>query len=52
MTRLVAVGLDPKEEALLESSYRIDAMVEVNGEKVCVEVDSPFHFMNIIIFLL
>jgi hypothetical protein len=43
---LSSIGLRPKEEELTPSGYRLDALVEVNGEKICIEVDGPYHFMN------
>jgi hypothetical protein len=43
---LPSIGLRPKEEVLTPSGYRLDALVKVNGEKVGIEVDGPYHFMN------
>jgi len=43
---LSSMGLQPREEVLLKSGYRIDAVVEVNGEQIAVEVDGPFHFIG------
>jgi hypothetical protein len=43
---LSSIGLCPKEEELTSSGYRLDALVEVNGIKVGIEVDGPAHFMN------
>ena len=43
---LSSMGLQPKEEVLLKSGYRIDAVVEVNGNQIAVEVDGPFHFIG------
>ncbi|KAL7528123.1 hypothetical protein ACHAWF_002448, partial [Thalassiosira exigua] len=43
---LSAIGLNPEEEVLTKSGYRIDALVEVNGNKVAIEVDGPFHFVD------
>ena len=40
------MGLQPQEEVLMESGYRIDAVVEVNGEQIAVEVDGPSHFIG------
>ena len=31
---------------LTQSGYRLDAVVEINGKKVGVEVDGPFHFIG------
>ncbi|KAL7448955.1 hypothetical protein ACHAWC_001062, partial [Mediolabrus comicus] len=44
--QLSSIGLDPKEEALMDSGYRIDAIVEVNGKTIGVEVDGPSHFIG------
>ena len=44
--QLSTIGLDPKEEMLLDSGYRLDALVEVNGRTIGVEVDGPFHFIG------
>jgi hypothetical protein len=44
--QLSSIGLDPKEEVLMDSGYRIDALVEVNGKKIGVEVDGPSHFIG------
>jgi hypothetical protein len=38
--------MSPEEEVLTPSGYRLDALVEVNGEKVGIEVDGPSHFVN------
>jgi hypothetical protein len=43
---LSSIGMSPEEEVLTLSGYRLDAIVEVNGEKVGIEVDGPTHFMN------
>ena len=44
---LRAIGLDLDEEVLLESGYRIDAVVKVgHGRKVAVEVDGPSHYIH------
>ncbi|KAL7451453.1 hypothetical protein ACHAWC_003288, partial [Mediolabrus comicus] len=44
--QLSSIGLDPKEEVLLNSGYRIDAIVEVKGKTIGVEVDGPSHFIG------
>ncbi len=44
MVQLSSIGLDPKEEVLMDSGYRIDALVKVNGKTIGVEVDGPSHF--------
>ena len=46
VAQLVAIGLIPKEEVVLGSGYRIDAVVEVNGKTIGVEVDGPYHFIG------
>jgi len=43
---LSSIGMSPKEEVLTASGYRLDALVEVNGMKVGIEVDGPYHFIN------
>ena len=43
---LSSMGLQPQEEVLLKSGYRIDAVVEVNGKQKAVEVDGPSHFIG------
>ena len=44
--QLSSIGLDPQEEVLMDTGYRIDAIVEVNGKIVGVEVDGPSHFIG------
>jgi hypothetical protein len=46
MASLVAIGLKPEEEFLTQSGYSIDALVEIRGEKIGVEVDGPSHFIG------
>jgi len=46
ISSLSSMGLQPQEEVLLKSGYRIDAVVEVNGKQVAVEVDGPSHFIG------
>jgi hypothetical protein len=46
ISELSSIGMSPEEEVLTPSGYRLDALVEVNGEKVGIEVDGPYHFMN------
>jgi hypothetical protein len=43
---LSSLGMSPEEEVLTLSGYRLDALVEVNGIKVGIEVDGPSHFVN------
>ena len=44
VTQLPAIGLEPEEEVLTGSGYRIDAVVETNKNRVGVEVDGPKQF--------
>eukprot|EP00984_Skeletonema_dohrnii_P013444 scaffold5572_cov83-Skeletonema_dohrnii-CCMP3373.AAC.2 len=46
LAQLSYIGLDPQEEVLVGSGYRIDAIVEVNGKQVGIEVDGPSHFVG------
>jgi hypothetical protein len=46
VSQLSSIGLNPKEEELLGSGYRIDAIVEVRGKTIGVEVDGPSHFIG------
>jgi hypothetical protein len=46
MASLVAIGLKPEDEFLTQSGYSIDALVEIRGEKIGVEVDGPSHFIG------
>jgi len=46
IAQLSSVGLVPKEEVLMDSGYHIDAIVEVSGKTVGVEVDGPSHFIG------
>ena len=46
VAQLLSIGLEPKEEVLMDSGYRIDAIVEVNGKTIGVEVDGPSHFIG------
>ena len=46
VAQLSYIGLDPKEEVIMESGYRIDALVEVNGKQVCIEVDGLSHLIG------
>ncbi|KAL7551698.1 hypothetical protein ACHAWF_014880, partial [Thalassiosira exigua] len=43
---LSAIGLQPKDEVLLPSGYRLDALVEVYGQRVGIEVDGPSNFID------
>ena len=46
ISELSSAGLQPQEEVLTKSGYRLDAVVEVNGKQVGVEVDGPSHFIG------
>jgi len=46
VSSLSSMGLQPQEEVLLESGYRIDAVVEVNGNQIAIEVDGPSHYIG------
>jgi hypothetical protein len=42
---LSSIGMSLEEEVLTCSGYRLDALVEVNGMKIGIEVDGPSHFI-------
>ena len=46
ISQLSSMELELEEEVLTKSGYRLDALVEVNGERVGVEVDGPSHFLG------
>jgi hypothetical protein len=46
MVSLKAIGLNPKQEFLTQSGYSIDALVEIRGENIGIEVDGPSHFIG------
>eukprot|EP00581_Thalassiosira_minuscula_P000389 CAMPEP_0183742790 /NCGR_PEP_ID=MMETSP0737-20130205/64880_1 /TAXON_ID=385413 /ORGANISM="Thalassiosira miniscula, Strain CCMP1093" /LENGTH=720 /DNA_ID=CAMNT_0025978383 /DNA_START=841 /DNA_END=3004 /DNA_ORIENTATION=- len=46
ISHLSSIGLQPVEEKLLQTGYRLDAFMEVNGNKIGIEVDGPFHFLG------
>jgi hypothetical protein len=43
---LLSIGLRPEEEFLTKTGYRLNALVEVKGTKVGIEVDGPSHFVG------
>jgi len=45
-SQLASIGLEPKEEVLMDSGYRIDVIVKVNGKTTGIEVDGPSHFIG------
>ncbi|KAL9178601.1 hypothetical protein ACHAXT_001939 [Thalassiosira profunda] len=46
ISEMTAMGIDLKQEALTPSGYRLDALVDVNGKQIGVEVDGPHHFID------
>lgn len=46
VSELFSIGLRPEVERLTRRGYLIDALVEVNGKRVAVEFDGPFHFVG------
>jgi hypothetical protein len=46
VSELKYIGLNPIEEYLTPSGYRVDALVEINDTKIGVEVNGPFHFIG------
>ena len=46
VSQLSSIGLGQNEEVLLDSGYRIDALVEVNRKTIGVEVDGPSLFIG------
>ena len=45
LTALSSIGLESKE-TILESGYRIDALVKVNGRTIGLEVNGPIYFIG------
>ena len=43
---LAAIGLPPRSEVLTPLGYSLDAVIEVDGTEVAVEVDGPSHFVG------
>jgi len=43
---LASIGLEPEADFLTLRGYRLDALIQVNGNKVGVEVDGPPNFMG------
>ncbi|KAL3787222.1 hypothetical protein HJC23_004263 [Cyclotella cryptica] len=43
---LISMGLNPQEEVLTGSGYRLDALVIVDGKRLGIEVDGPSHFIG------
>ena len=46
VAQLSHICLETKEEVLVGSGYRIDALVEGNGKTIGIEVDGPYHFIG------
>ena len=46
ISELGHIGLDPKEEYQTPRGYFLDALVEVNGSKIGIEVDGPSHYIG------
>jgi hypothetical protein len=46
VSMLVSVGLNPLEEFVTESGFSVDALLEINGKHIGVEVDGPSHFIG------
>ena len=46
VSQLDAMGLKPVEEFLTNSGYSIDALIEINGKEIGIEVDGPSHFIG------
>ena len=40
------MDLELEEEVLTEHGYRLDAVLEVNGKQIGIEVDGPTHFIG------
>jgi hypothetical protein len=43
---LTSMDLKPVQEFLAPSGYSIDALIEVNGRRIGIEVDGPSHFVD------
>ncbi|EJK56844.1 hypothetical protein THAOC_23187 [Thalassiosira oceanica] len=39
-------GMDVIEEVQVESGYLLDVLLTINGKKIGVEIDGPFHFVG------
>lgn len=46
IAQLTSLGMQPEEEVLTPTGYRIHAVVDVNGTKMAIEVDGPSHFLG------
>ena len=43
---LTDLGLRPREEVVTDEGYRLDFVVDIDGERVGLEVDGPQHFVT------
>eukprot|EP00984_Skeletonema_dohrnii_P033834 scaffold31761_cov72-Skeletonema_dohrnii-CCMP3373.AAC.1 len=43
---LLSIGVEPKEEVVMDSGYSIDALITINGRTIGIEVDGPCHFIG------
>jgi hypothetical protein len=43
---LDSMGFSPIEEYTTTSGYKLDALIEMRGKKIAIEVDGPSHFIN------
>ena len=46
MSELLSIWLQSEEEVLTERGYRLDALVEVDGNTIGFEVDGTSHFVG------
>ncbi len=46
VSELVSMGIHLEEESCTQSGIRVDALIDLNGEKMAVEVDGPSHFVG------
>ena len=46
VSQLTAMGHAVDEEVHTQSGYSVDAIVEINDEKIAIEVDGPCHFIG------
>jgi hypothetical protein len=44
--QLTALDMNPVEEYETPSGYKLDALIEIHGKNIGVEVDGPFHFIG------
>jgi hypothetical protein len=46
VSELDSMGFSPIEEYTTTSGYKLDALIEMRGKKIAIEVDGPSHFIN------